>query len=473
MLYVPSTPGDMDISFSVFDSDHMRNHVVMGNVVGTLVKYSGIGRYENYLAERWEVSSDKKKWKFEIKNNLFDENNEEITAEKIVKNLKRLLRLYKQAYTPPCFESLVGWELFHNDKNDLAGLYVEGNNVHMDFKEIPSGLLEFLSMSYYGYYSEKDFVGDQWKNKNSIISTGQYRVQKNQNGEIELYSRKDKSPLGQRGLDRIVIKYLSDDELRKESGPFIADVSERIAQKEMSDRIITRSTPSILRGVILSPYKDGFKNIEDRELFFKTFNEIKEDKLGFQDEKAKTFYKIFEDFSRTAISTQAKVRKKSTRRKMSVYYREDGNVYVDEILKILKMTAETLEIDLNFKTQKDLKDKNRMDVYSNKEFDIRIFAVDIGGAPENWVVEMMFVSKLGVSFPDKDGVWRKLVDDYKDGNFKTELEYWKKFNENIENEKTVIPVLHNSLKWMISKKIKSDLFSQTMSLPRFDEIVLN
>ena len=187
------TDKPLKFSLSHLNSDYIDNTVILEQVVGTLVKYSKNGTYQPFLAERWSVSDDELKWNFELKSDLYDQNNDKINAEKFVKNLKKLLKIYSKKQFIPVFNQLIGWDDFVSDLDaDKFGISFNHNSIIFNFKTKPSGLLEFLSMPYYGYYHEKDFNNqNEWVSEDNIISTGAYTVEKKTDYEVELRARKN------------------------------------------------------------------------------------------------------------------------------------------------------------------------------------------------------------------------------------------------------------------------------------------
>lgn len=108
---------------------------------------------------------------------------------------------------------------------------------------------------------------------------------------------------------------------------------------------------------------------------------------------------------------------------------------------------------------------------NNKHYHIRIASVDIGGAPENWVIEMMFCSKLGVSFPDPSGRICKLVEQTANSILQLNLDqYSTKFNEILLDDASVLPVMHAGYTWFIGDEIDTSSLTATSVVPRIELI---
>jgi hypothetical protein len=116
-------------------------------------------------------------------------------------------------------------------------------------------------------------------------------------------------------------------------------------------------------------------------------------------------------------------------------------------------------------------DPSWMESYrSNKEFDIRVAGVSIGGSFQNWVINMMFCSRLGVSFPDPSGRICRLTVDFEEGKVNL-VDYGIHFNNAIHSDQAVIPLFHRRYSWFVSHELDVEL-SPVSGSPRFDLIRL-
>ncbi len=167
-------------SVSVFDSDFVGNLIHMEALVGTLLKYGNTGKYEPYLAERWIANDKKTIYKFFIKNDIYDESDVKIDSDSYLASLTFLLGIYSKSYNPPVFDLLIGWSEFKKNPNvKIKGLISNkvDNSIEFHFEKSTSGLYEFLSMPYYGYYNLNDFNADgTWKDNLKITASAGYRI---------------------------------------------------------------------------------------------------------------------------------------------------------------------------------------------------------------------------------------------------------------------------------------------------------
>jgi ABC-type oligopeptide transport system substrate-binding subunit len=114
----------------------------------------------------------------------------------------------------------------------------------------------------------------------------------------------------------------------------------------------------------------------------------------------------------------------------------------------------------------------REKLISNNYYDIRISSVDTGANFLKEGIEMMFCTKLGVSFPDPNNKVCNLIKNVFDTDVKNQ-EYGQIFEDIIEKQAAVIPLFHSGVLWLQS----TDLLPLTPSIgtnhPRFDNLQLN
>lgn len=468
------------ISLSVFDSDSITNSVVLEQVVGTLVKYSGVGRYTPYLAKKWIVSDDQKTWTFEFHPGLRTEDGIEINAYTYSENLKKLLRIYSNTYSPPCFNKIIGWQEF--SRGDLDRLSIKATSdllLEMNFSEVPSGLLEFLSMSYFGFYSEHNFIGDEWKDNKSIISSGSYKLVSYSDDEIVLSLRKDwplMAGVEEKSIQNIIVQSAPWKEVIKKEGNYIIRI-DNSNDAVPENYLKMNSTPTMLGAIVMSPYIKPFDDIKVRKAMRVVFREkMKQfDLPNPTSVKTNHFYQGFSPFS---ISEDDYVQALKYLRglkvkKFSTF--QMANAKSSNSFYLSKVFTETLK-EVGWEVHHDDMDtlgnewfKKGLD---NKLYALRTAGVDIGGNPENWVIEMMFCSRLGISFPDADNKICEVVKKFSNGEFTRNEDYWLAIHEAIEESSTVVPAIHSGYSWLISPTIDLKNVSSSMNVPRVDEISL-
>lgn len=470
---VPAKSGA--ISLSVFDSDSIHNGSVMEQVVGTLTKYGGVGRYESYLAKKWTVSPDQKTWSFEFYPNLRTEDNIAINAQTFATNLKKLLKIYSKQYSPPAFNRLKGWSKFsHGDDSAIGITATDEGTLVLSFETIPSGLLEFLSMPYFGFYSPADFDGEKWKDKTIIHSSASYRVSHYSDDEIHLETRTDWPLRNTDAPKKVVIRYATLEQAVIEKKNLIIQLKDATTE-DYKDLIQYNSTPTLLSGIVLSPLVAPFDSPEVRKAF-RTIIRAKAELLipkSTSSQKSTFFYDSFSQFSLSKgdYNEALKLLKSKKPGKVLVFQQKltdsSDSEYVMSVLKsVISEIGWNIEIDTPASLGADWIKKG----LDNKKYALRTASVDIGGSPENWVIDMMFCSRLGISFPDVNDSICSVIKAYDDGKFMEKNKYWEALHSSIEESSTVVPLLHSGFAWLISPTIDMTHVSSSMNVPRFDQL---
>ncbi|MGK5088333.1 ABC transporter substrate-binding protein [Bdellovibrionota bacterium FG-2] len=469
-------------SVSPYDSDALSNLTVMEQVVGTLVKYNDGGRYEPYLAERWDVSEDGRIWEFFLRLGLKDDASQDINSESYVAGLAKVLRfLAKTDPHLPVFENLEGWDEFIKS-GDLKVFGVVGGEksqpqrVQFRFKTKPDGFLEYLAMPYYGYYNVKDFALDNsWKNSHAIIASGAYRVDLANEGEVFLSKRQGWFSTTPKSPEKVHVQQSKGD-------VSLSDLSHSIVFKKLSarDRVpenlrVVRATPTILNSIVLSPYISGlFHDLENRRLFA-TKLRIAQKQLSL-DSPGAVLSEFFYPASHTKVDqndshfTSFKLTGHNPIKIcVSSTLTEDEAQYVKDLVNAIFMGS---SVKLEFMREDRTKEGWFQLARSNRSYDIRIARVDIGGNIENWGIKMMFCSNLGIGFPDHTGKLCALTKRY-EGRLTVDSQYAVEFNNILNQDLTVIPLWHSGLTWLFTKDVGLQEFSPTMNMPRFDLLNLN
>jgi ABC-type transport system substrate-binding protein len=469
-------------SFSVspFDSDALTNALVMEQIVGTLLKYGGAGRYEPYLAEEWSSSNNGKVWHFKIRENVHDESGTEIDAPAYVESIKRiLLKLGKKDKDLPAFSKLNGWDEFVISHKHLRGISaISKHVVEFSFENKPEGFLEYLAMPYFGYFSPEDFApgSTDWRSNKKITSSGPFRIAEISDDQVTLELRKE-WPLKSGMCPSSVKIEFSDFEGAKNR-----DYAFHIIQRDLtssdtwpSSYVPVLGTPTLLTTIVLSPFIENvFNDAHNRAAFFsKAHKELSLNPMKSPSSRmAEGFYNSIPFDKKHDSFSPNKEFESGVKKKVSVLLQSfltiEEKIYLKKFFTaVFKGSSITPDfIDQN-RNEPDWLKKS----LSNRHYDIRIAGVDIGGNLENWAIRMMFCSSLGVSFPDGSGKMCDLVSRYEKDLVKEE-EYQQAFNQTLLDEKSVIPLWHSGLTWLFSKNIKLSNISPSMSLPRFEQINL-
>ena len=468
-------------SVSVFDSDSTPNLIIMEQIVGTLVKYGNSGREEPYLAKSWEITNNNTTWTFKLNEGLSCEDGTPINSINYVNSLKRVLKkLSVKSPNLPVFSNLVGFEKFLKGNIDALGVYTpEKYTISFNFTQKVSGLLEFLSMPYYGFYSKNNFSNGQWKNNKQIISSAVYQIKSWSEDKVILKKRDDfiLKNTNFKGSEFVEVSLTTAKELLSEN-PENTIILNRNHQKLKTSSLYSErfGIPTYLTALVLSPFKDGvFKNQKTRQTFSKVLsnyhaNEKIESNLS---RKTKSFYHQKDSDKIESKPLETKLIDKILNDKtISVAYAsEDSDVEIIYIKEILNKIA----VDFSFKIKWikiDRKDHDWIKKYtSNDIYDLKIARVNAGSHPINWAIKMMFCSNLGISFPDPNNNICKLTEDFeRTDNKLSSVKYEKVFSQILEEDSAVLPLFHSSWRWFISKNLNMDSINPTSAALRFDLI---
>ena len=460
--------------FSPYGSDGLTNLVFMENIVGTLVKYAHEGKYSPYLATKWTTDNDYKKWVFLFRNNLFDEDGKPLGPKGLAISLNIILRKSAKEFDVPVFSNLVGWTDFKNGTTKtLKGISYDEKSITFSFVKKERGLLEYLAMPYFGYYSQSDFnENGRWSDQKKIVSTGAYKVKEVSKDYITL-SKRNKWFSHVQGSPSIVKVINSEYEKGiaqyKKATIFYKDVIDINIPEHL--RLI-KTAPTILFTIVLSPFRDFFKDPENRLLFYQKVIEFRKKyrlnspNLSFNN-----------DFYPSSPSSYIPRESKYKSFKISD---NKKRVLVKKLVNAPKKTRDYIEsmmqyifngtgIEIKFKSiNKDGIDNYEKEV-TNKEFDIGLTNVDIGEKIDDFIIRMMFCSKLGVCFPDPSGKICELTRNQEKNPLPLKV-FAETFNKIHRDDASVIPLWHRSLTWPISKDIDLTNTDSTMGIPRFDLI---
>ena len=111
------------------------------------------------------------------------------------------------------------------------------------------------------------------------------------------------------------------------------------------------------------------------------------------------------------------------------------------VQNILQQTLKTLKI--KYKVMDYYAKDYFKKIQEGNVYDIAYQGVDTGSDPINWVIDMMWCTKMGVSFHDPIDSMCQLTQEYKSNTSAVIDEKYKtRFNQIIENDATVIPLFH-------------------------------
>jgi len=446
------------------ESDRLMNQMSLNAVVGTLVKYGTSGRLEPYLAESWTVSSDKKNWKFKIRKGLFCEDGTLITPDLLLRNLTKSLKEYSKKGSTIMFDYLLGWEDFTQGKKDiLRGLAANDDTLEFSFSKNPDDLLDLLRMPYFGLWLEKN---------GKMISSGAYAVESFSDSLIKLKLRKEWFTVSPESFETVDVSFFDINDLNNDKS-----VSRTIVrlppslkhESSESKRFLVTGAPTILESIVLSPFKNSFfNNIENRHVFRNRVKLLYPDVV-----KSNSFYFTAETkgLNNSVISYSKEVKKKD-HLMISLERVSFTNEDIERIKKIISFALEgsgqSFELVKRTSDDKDWYKK----IQSNAFFDARISGVDIGAYPMYMAIKMIFCTKLGVTYPDPTGEICKIVNDGIDTVSEIDQKFIDKFNNTIHQDAIVIPLLHQSDKWLVSDDLDPHSLPHTTLYPQFELIRL-
>lgn len=463
-----------DPSFDPLDSDSVANAAHMEQLVGTLVKMGASGKYEPYLAESWDQSEDALFWRFRLRENLSCSDGSPIDAPSFVTSFQTTLALYAASTEVPVFSQLRGWDAFLKGDLEALGIRAIGEKeIIFEFARKPqAGLLQYLSMPYYGFYCTGNFQDGKWKDRDSIISSGAYVLEKVEEDKTIVLRKRQSDRIRKDAPEIVKIR-------RLEKAEALALKSEKTivhtiltGEEEIPDHWMRLTgVPINLIGIAFGRQEAGpFKEVHARRYILQRLRDLlPKDPVGSYS-PARSFY------------FDALAKPEAAGRRI-----ETPKVSFDGVVKILsgakhgrgkvvglieEMLGSVLS-DLGLKYEffgLDPNDPNFVKRYtSNDEWHIRLFNVSTGSSPKNWVVRMMFCSSLGINFTDPSGRICELVDRFDRAPFDY-VDYVKEFEAIIEEDAAVIPLFHMRQTWLYTDDLDLSRVSLTIDIPPFENV---
>jgi len=462
-------------SFNPLYSDTLLNLVFMEQLTATLVKYAFDGKSENCLAAAWRTSENGLRYSFTLRDGMRADDGTPITAKAYYESLLRLFSLYIKANKDiPVFEQLQGFPDFRSGATSvISGMSADGNNLNFHFTANPDGILEFLSMPYYGFYSKKDFKEDgSWKDDHKITASGPWRLASLDKKSVRLEKRKDWPYKDPGSPDSVNVMMLPFQEAIKLS-PSRTIINKRIEGPKDVPAGYKRflGTPTDLVAVVLSPYRKGpFKSKPLRQSFRNAILDVMSvEKISSEiSRNTFSFYPGQKQPAAPAKPAAGDFKPWAKHRLSVITSNAMTPAQLAYIKNILTKTAADKGMSVDFKGEDRSKAgwKERLDAL--EDMDIRVVRVDTGGSYEPWVVRMMFCSRLGVGFPDPSGGIAVLTKNMTDRSPETASE----FERIVSGDSAVIPIFNSAFSWLVSGDIGMDQFSPTANLIRFEKVQL-
>ena len=254
LTYAFFDEGSWRPAFDPEKSDLITNLSVMEQVVGTLIKYGAAGEYEPYLAVEWASSDQDRVWNFSLRPGLKTQDGELINASTMRDSLLRSLRCYAKRQDPPVFDQLQGWADWKIGKSDKIGIEaISSHTLQLRFATRVFGLLEWLSMPYYGFLASQDWSGNAWANGSQITASGAYQVEEVNDRSITLRKRHDWFSHDAESPHRVTfVTYKNIEDLELITGPLIVLVSTKSPQISDDRFSILQGTPTNLQVITLA-----------------------------------------------------------------------------------------------------------------------------------------------------------------------------------------------------------------------------
>ncbi len=458
-------------SFNILKSDYFRNHVLMTNLIGTLVRADNVGKFNLHLAKSLNTSLDKLTWVFTLRDNLTCESGERITAESYAGILTGSLRKYAEQGRLLEFEKLLEAEkLKEKSSSSISGISFKGNQLIFKFRQRPEHLFERLSDPYFGYLCEGNFKDDRvsWASERSVVSSGTYKVLDVISDEEIVLVYRNGSNAPEPDFKKVKFKIVpSIDQIGTPGGHFVAQLNERLPERD--DVRVIRGTPTFTVNVSLPIWnKSIFQSADARKYFFFLLYNLKQ-KFRYSDASsvsANSFFPLdqvdyFKEYYRNNKIEPWSFKKKQKAIVSISTVLPDARR--EKLLEIFKLIAEKM----NFEIQ--LYDKERHTPISQdniKPFDIRITSVNLGSIPYFSLLDMIFCSELGVRYSDYKGrvcsfVSRNLK------NHKGPLtgDQRTKLHDIIISGGLLMPISHRSISFMYSKSIDIESVSSSALYP--------
>jgi hypothetical protein len=465
-------------SFLPEEGDVVANAIKLEQLVGTLVKerQGNSGYSEPYLASAWRVSPDQKSYTFEMRPGLLCEDGSPIDADTFKRSLARLLKARAATFEVPVFNQLLGWREFLSQGTDLRGLRSENDKkiLVFEFDAPVTGLLEFLAMPQFGHYCDANYDEQgKWANPLRMVSSGPYGVESADPSQVTLAKRHDwfypakKAPTRVQFIDQPWPPSKVDS--RQPTAILIRAPN---GDERLPGFVRVSGAPLFLNALVLSPLKAGpFSNRDYRRSFASRFNQAF---LKRPDPKTPSVYESSFYLGHRELKFEASLIKPPVDAppvrilKMNSGSGLDVGHLERTVIGLLEEDGLKYEL-VPFERSPGFIER----AFSNQEFDIRLARVDVGIAPQTWVLDMMFCSKLGISFPDPSGLVCSAVKSMRaQGVTHPSAIQMEPIFQSLEADASVIPAYHSGATWLFSGHIDLTQVSNHLIVPRVELLEL-
>jgi hypothetical protein len=464
-----SLPSGQAFSFDPMNSDWIDNEIILGNLIGTLVKFNISGKIEPYLADSWQNTPDRRKWIFKLKSHLICENGQEITAKKFAENLSILLKRYSSKGSVGEFEKLNGWTKFKNNNYpSIKGLYSNEDKIYFEFDYSVENLNEFLRLPYFGFWCDANLTNETHVSK--IISSSAYKIINFTKNSLFLDRRSDWVLKVNNNYQKLEIQFKQQSEIdyTNNNSFYYFGINDNL---KLNSNLVHEfmGTPTVLRSFILSPYKNGpFKSLKNRMTFQNRLRKIQSN-----NEKFKSLFFNLNAQSSISETNIDEFESINDDRKLTLGFtsRDFGDEEVLEYVNLIKEIFKPLKISVEPILKNPNENNWRQELLTNKAVDIRLGGVQVGGHLTNRLLNMVFCTQLGVTYPDPSGEICKLLNENKTvKENRIDNDFISKFNQLLYNEAVVLPLFHSGLRYAASKDIDIKTIPIASSYPSFEYI---
>ena len=465
-----------DPSFDPLDSDSVANAAHMEQLIGTLVRIGSNGNHEPYLASNWSESEGSKYWTFRIAPGRSCSDGTLIDAVAFVESFRTVLRLYSLSSEPPVFNQLVGWSNFLDGDDSAIGIRAtDRDEIAFEFAHEPrAGFLQMLSMPYFGFWCRANFEKGKWKQGSSIVSSGAYELKELRDDKTIVMTKRTTLRNGDGGPTTVEVRRVS--KLEAISAPACRTINHIVLtgdEKVPAEWQRLVGAPTNLIGLAFgirenSPFGDARvrRFIQQRVLA-----SLPQSIVGSYS-PAGSFY-----FDSTTPGNSSVANEPLPRvpfegvLKILSGPQKDKSPIVERIERMLIPVLNELGIPYEI-VGLDPSAPDYMKRYtSNEEWHLRLFSVDVGTYPKNWVVRFMFCSNLGINLPDPSERILELVDGYDQRAF-PQVEYAQRFESILREEAFVIPLFHVRQTWLYSGDLDLSRVSTAVDIPAFELVGL-
>lgn len=469
-------------SFNPLDSDNLVNAFHIEQLVGTLVRMAPNGRYEGFLAERWDVSKDGLVWSFRLREGLTCEDGTPITSDTYSLGLKKIIRLFASHSALPLIDRLENFENFRTGSSESIGISSTESGRVLEFrfsKPVLSGFLEYAALPVMGFYCESNFNPDgKWKDNQKIISSGPFKLSAwDGHGPVTLLRRPEWTIFT--GNAAGVVLHRQQIDSKSLNNPRTVSHSFLLTEDQTKTNAkVVRAIPTIFHSLVISSERNPIlKSSQFRHALREALYSVRSAEPIQMPGVVSTnrFYPHMSQLHETS-SNPGPSEHGLIENPLEILVANNPGPVSEYLLSVTRKALAKLGVASTVIHSNN--NKSVMEVWRNfKAWDLRITSVDIGGGIENQLIKFMFCSNLGVSLPDPSGRICSLVEEFEkrygdSPSAESMTEYIDRFDKIIEEDSAVIPFTKSGGAWILSEDIGTDFVSPTMGVPYFDLAII-